>query len=162
MTLITIAAIIIAVMIFLYFVPINIWITAVFSGINIDLMQLIFMRIRRVPPQKVVFPLITLKKSGVAIEMHKLETHYLAGGNVDKVANALAIAHNKNLDLSWEHLAGKDLKKEDVILYVQNYQPERAGDLIELREKLAEIITSQLSADQVREVGQLISTMGKG
>ncbi|MEY4913600.1 MAG: flotillin-like protein FloA, partial [Bacteroidota bacterium] len=38
----------------LYFVPVNLWITAVFSGVKIGIMDLVLMRIRKVPPAIVV------------------------------------------------------------------------------------------------------------
>ena len=65
--------------IFLYFVPINLWITALFSGVRVGLFELVFMRIRKVPPRIVVDSLITATKAGLQIASNDLETHYLAG-----------------------------------------------------------------------------------
>ncbi|MCZ8217668.1 MAG: flotillin-like FloA family protein, partial [Cyclobacteriaceae bacterium] len=70
---------------FLYFVPINLWITALFSGVKVGLFELVFMRIRKVPPRIVVDSLITATKAGLKVTSTDLETHYLAGGNVPKV-----------------------------------------------------------------------------
>lgn len=73
---------------FLYFVPVNLWITAQFSGVKVGLLQLVFMRIRKVPPRAIVEALITSTKAGLNITMNDLETHYLAGGNVPKIGRA--------------------------------------------------------------------------
>ncbi len=64
---------------FLYFVPVNLWITALFSGVRISLGELVAMRIRKVPPSTIVNPLITATKAGLKISTNDLETHYLAG-----------------------------------------------------------------------------------
>jgi uncharacterized protein YqfA (UPF0365 family) len=68
--------------IFLYFVPVNLWITAIFSGVKVGLFELVFMRIRKVPPGIIVRELITANKAGIQVTTSDLETHYLAGGNV--------------------------------------------------------------------------------
>jgi uncharacterized protein YqfA (UPF0365 family) len=65
--------------VFLYFVPINLWITAIFSGVRVGLFELVFMRIRKVPPRIIVESLITATKAGLKLTSNELETHYLAG-----------------------------------------------------------------------------------
>ena len=67
-------AIIIGVFIFLYFVPINLWITAIFSGVRVGLLELVFMRIRKVPPSIIVNQLITATKAGLSIEDDQSKT----------------------------------------------------------------------------------------
>ena len=57
-----IIAIVVAIMVFFYFVPINLWITARFSGVRINLFELVFMRIRKVSPRLIVESLITAQK----------------------------------------------------------------------------------------------------
>lgn len=78
--------------VFLYFVPINLWITALFSGVRVGLFELVFMRIRKVPPRVIVESLITATKAGLKLTSTDLETHYLAGGNVPNVIRALISA----------------------------------------------------------------------
>ena len=53
-TLIAVIAGIIVLFVFLYFVPVNLWITAQFSNVRIGLLELVFMRIRKVPPSIIV------------------------------------------------------------------------------------------------------------
>ena len=113
------------VFIFLYFVPVNLWITAQFSGVRIGLLELVFMRVRRVPPSIVVNSLITATKAGLTIkdDVHTssrklqgpdLETHYLAGGNVPQVITALISAEKANIDLTFKQATAIDLAGRDV------------------------------------------------
>ena len=78
MTLMTILAIIIGLIMFLYFVPVNLWVTATFSGVKIELFDMVFMKIRRSPVTLIINTMITLHKAGIPIEKDELETHYLA------------------------------------------------------------------------------------
>lgn len=66
--------------IFLYFVPVGLWITAQFSNVKVGIGELIGMRIRKVPPSVIVNSLITATKAGLHLTTNDLETHYLAGG----------------------------------------------------------------------------------
>lgn len=106
--------IIIAIFVFLYFVPVNLWITALFSGVRVGLFDLVFMRIRKVPPRIIVESLITATKAGLNITTSDLETHYLAGGHVPSVIKALISAHMANIDLSFQQAAAIDLAGRDV------------------------------------------------
>ena len=105
--------------VFLYFVPVNLWITALFSGVQIGLFRLIFMRIRRVPPRAIVESLITAHKAGLKITADDLETHFLAGGNVQGVIRALISAEKAGLDLSFRQATAIDLAGRDVFEAVQ-------------------------------------------
>ena len=88
--------------IFLYFVPINLWITAIFSGVRVGLFELVFMRIRKVPPRIVVESMITATKAGLKLSTTELETHFLAGGNVPNVIRALISADKANITLDFK------------------------------------------------------------
>ena len=105
--------------IFLYFVPINLWITALFSGVRVGLFELVFMRIRKVPPRVVVDSLITATKAGLQISSNDLETHYLAGGNVPNVIRALISADKANINLTFKQATAIDLAGRDVFQAVQ-------------------------------------------
>ncbi|MCH8317364.1 MAG: flotillin-like FloA family protein, partial [Bacteroidetes bacterium] len=83
--------------VFLYVVPIGLWITAVFSGVRVGLFELVFMRIRKVPPGIIVNSLITAVKAGIDVTSTELETHYLAGGHVPSVVKALISADKANI-----------------------------------------------------------------
>lgn len=105
--------------IFLYFVPINLWITAIFSGVKVGLFELVFMRIRKVPPGIIIRELITANKAGIPITTSDLETHYLAGGNVPTVIKALISADKANIKLSFKQATAIDLAGRDVFQAVQ-------------------------------------------
>ncbi|MGK7388771.1 MAG: flotillin-like protein FloA [Candidatus Cyclobacteriaceae bacterium M2_1C_046] len=105
--------------IFLYFVPVNLWITAIFSGVRVGLFELVAMRIRKVPPSVMVNSLITASKAGLDVSTRELETHYLAGGNVPNVIRALISADKANIALSFKQATAIDLAGRDVFEAVQ-------------------------------------------
>ena len=81
------------------FVPVGLWISAIAAGVKVTLMSLIGMRLRRVTPNRIVLPFIKAQKGGVETSIDKLEAHFLAGGNVDNVVDAL-IAANRAINLN--------------------------------------------------------------
>ena len=89
---ILIGVIVIAAIILLYLVPVGIWFQAIISGVHVNLVQLIFMRFRKVPPTVIVNNMISATKAGLKIKQNDLEAHYLAGGHVASVVNALISA----------------------------------------------------------------------
>ncbi len=97
-----------------YFVPIGLWIAARFSGVHISLMQLVAMRLRKVPPTRIVNPMISSTKAGLDLSRDQLEAHFLAGGSVDQVVNALISADKANIDLDFKTAAAIDLAGRDV------------------------------------------------
>ncbi len=116
---------------FLYFVPVNLWITAIFSGVRVSLVELVFMRIRKVPPSAIVNALITATKADLTmlesedestrrkLRTQDLETHYLAGGNVPQVIRALISADKANIALTFRQATAIDLAGRDVFEAVQ-------------------------------------------
>ncbi|MFN3402972.1 MAG: flotillin-like protein FloA [Cytophagaceae bacterium] len=117
--LILLAILIILFFVFMYFVPLNLWLTAQFSGVRVGLLQLVFMRIRRVPPRIIVESMITSTKAGLNLTTNDLETHYLAGGHVPNVIKALISADKANIALSFKQAAAIDLAGRDVFEAVQ-------------------------------------------
>ena len=111
--------IIIVVMTFLHFVPIGLWISAIAADVHVGIFTLVGMRMRRVSPQKIVLPLIKANKAGLDVSVNQLEAHYLAGGNVDKVVDALIAAHRAQIPLPFERSAAIDLAGRDVLEAVQ-------------------------------------------
>ncbi|HNQ13502.1 MAG TPA: flotillin-like protein FloA [Bacteroidia bacterium] len=105
--------------VFLYFVPVNLWITAVFSGVRISIMNLILMRLRKVPPSVVVNALINSTKAGLSVSSNDIETHFLAGGNVNNVVKALISADKANIPLDFKMATAIDLAGRDVAEAVQ-------------------------------------------
>lgn len=114
-----IALIFIALAVLLSFVPIGLWISALAAGVKIGIFNLVGMRLRRVPPAKIVNPLIKAVKAGIDIGVNKLEAHYLAGGNVDRVVNSLIAAQRAEIPLSFERAAAIDLAGRNVLEAVQ-------------------------------------------
>ncbi|MGG1677461.1 flotillin-like protein FloA [Neobacillus sp. NRS-1170] len=116
-------ALVVVVLIFLgillSFVPVMLWVSALAAGVRISIFTLVGMRLRRVTPSKVVNPLIKAHKAGLNVTTNQLESHYLAGGNVDRVVNALIAAHRANIELSFERCAAIDLAGRDVLEAVQ-------------------------------------------
>ena len=101
------------------FVPVMLWISALAAGVRVSIFTLIGMRLRRVIPSRVINPLIKAHKAGIAVTTNQLESHYLAGGNVDRVVNALIAAHRANIELTFERCAAIDLAGRDVLEAVQ-------------------------------------------
>ena len=104
---------------FLYFVPVGLWITAIFSGVRVGLGTLIGMRLRKVNPSDIVRPYISAAKAGLPLEVSQMEAHYLAGGNVGRVVQALISADRANIELPWKRATAIDLAGRDVLEAVQ-------------------------------------------
>lgn len=113
------AAGLIAVAIIFSFIPVGLWISALAAGVKIGIITLIGMRLRRVPPAKIVNPLIKAQKAGLNVTVNQLEAHYLAGGNVDRVVDALIAAERANIPLAFERAAAIDLAGRNVLEAVQ-------------------------------------------
>ena len=111
--------IIIGLFIFLQFVPVGLWISAISAGVSVSIFNLVGMRLRRVPPDKIVLPLIKANKAGLKVNSDQLEAHYLAGGNVDRVIDALIAAHRAAINLNFERACAIDLAGRDVLEAVQ-------------------------------------------
>lgn len=100
--------------IILSFVPIGLWISALAANVKISIFSLIGMRLRRVKPTYIVVPLIKGSKAGISLNVNQLEAHYLSGGNVSKVVDALIAAHRAELELNFERACAIDLAGRDV------------------------------------------------
>jgi uncharacterized protein YqfA (UPF0365 family) len=111
--------ILIAVALFLYFVPMGLWIQ---SGVSIGwgkigMIKLVIMRIRKISPKLITNGIINLHRAGLSfITSEELETHYLAGGNITNVVDALIAADKAAIDLDYKtataiDLAGRDVKE---------------------------------------------------
>lgn len=109
----------IVVLVFLRFVPVGLWITSLAAGVHVSIGSLAGMRLRRIQPKLLVNPLIKARKAGLDVTLSKLETHYLAGGNVDRVINALIAAQRSNIEMPFEKASAIDLAGRDVLQAVQ-------------------------------------------
>ncbi len=101
------------------FVPVGLWISAIAAGVNVGLLSLVGMRLRRVVPNRIILPFIKAQKGGVETTIDKLEAHFLAGGNVDNVVDALIAANRADIPLPFERAAAIDLAGRNVLEAVQ-------------------------------------------
>ena len=108
-------AILVIVLIGIFFYFLNVWIRALMSGAHVSIGSLIGMKLRRVPPSLIVDARIRSIKAGLDVSTDMLEAHYLAGGDVDNVVNALIAADKANIDLSFQRAAAMNLAGRDVL-----------------------------------------------
>ena len=111
--------VIVVFVLFVWLIPVRLWIAAWSSGARVGFGELIGMRLRRVSPGAVVNPRIAAVKAGIATETNILESHYLAGGNVERVVNALISADKAGIELGFSQAAAIDLAGRDVLEAVQ-------------------------------------------
>ena len=102
------------ILVFFRFVPVGLWISAISAGVKVSIFSLIGMRLRRVRPHSIVGPLIKISKANIPVGINQLESHYLAGGRVNAVVDAMIAAHRAKLDLPFERAAAIDLAGRDV------------------------------------------------
>lgn len=113
--------IVIAVLVLLFFVgsAIALWVQALVSGARVGLFNIVFMRFRKVPPNLIVTSKIMAVKAGLDFSTDSLESHFLAGGNVSRVVQALIAADKANIELDFNRAAAIDLAGRDVLEAVQ-------------------------------------------
>ena len=112
---------VIDVIVFIYFVgsAISLWVQALVSGAAVGLFNIVFMRFRKIPPKMIVNAKIMAVKAGLEISTNDLESHYLAGGDVMRVVQALIAADKANIDLIFNRGAAIDLAGRNVLEAVQ-------------------------------------------
>jgi uncharacterized protein YqfA (UPF0365 family) len=111
----TVIIIVVLLILLFSFIPVGLWIASIAAGVPVGLINLIGMRLRRVVPAKIVLPLIKATKAGLKVSVDKLEAHYLAGGNVDRVIDAWIAAERAGIPLTFERAAAIDLAGRDVL-----------------------------------------------
>jgi len=113
-------SVIVGLWLILFIFPVNLWVTAIFSGVQINLLDMVFMRFRKVPPKLIVNSLILSVKAGIKdVNSQLLETHFLASGNLTNVIKALIVADKANLSMSFKQATAIDLAGRDVLKAVQ-------------------------------------------
>jgi uncharacterized protein YqfA (UPF0365 family) len=117
--LVIVVAVLVAIGVVFYFVPVGLWITALFSGVRVGIGTLIGMRLRKVVPSEIVRPLISATKADLDLDIAQMEAHYLAGGRVGQVVTALISADRANIELPWKRATAIDLAGRDVLQAVQ-------------------------------------------
>lgn len=114
-----IIAIVVSLWILFVYIPIGLWFSALVSGVRVSLIQLVLMRWRNVPPKIIVNAMITTKKAGLDLKRDDLEAHYLAGGKIKNVVEALISADKANMGLDFKTATAIDLAGRDVFQAVQ-------------------------------------------
>jgi uncharacterized protein YqfA (UPF0365 family) len=107
---------------FVFFVMLGVlklYVQALFSDAKVGMLDLIMMRLRKVPPEVVVLNRITAKKAGIDIPTDLMEAHYLARGNVSRVVAAMIAADKAGIELPWNAATGIDLAGRDILDAVQ-------------------------------------------
>lgn len=108
-------------MVFMHFVPVPLYISAVFSGVPVGIWDLFIMRtFRKLNPHEIVIAAITAQYAGVPVSMAELQQHRLAGGSIDKVVAALIAASKAKIPLDWKTATQIDLAGRDVLQAVRN------------------------------------------
>src|SRR5574344_251486 len=97
----------------------SLWLQALFSKANVGMFQLIGMRLRKVPPKVIVDARILSCKAGLPVETDLLEAHYMSGGNVLRVIQALIAANKANIKLDFKQATAIDLAGRNVLEAVQ-------------------------------------------
>ena len=162
-------------------VPMHTWFRALMSGAHISMFRLVGMKLRKVDYKKIVNQYILARKAGIKIYDSEIETHMMAGGNVEQVIDALIAAHSAKLDLSIEQAMAIDLAGRDVVLAVQTSVKPRviktdrisaiAKDGIEvkviaqvtIKAKLDRIIGGADEATILARVGEsVVASVGQG
>ena len=102
------------------FIPVGLWVQAITSGVRVSFLTLFGMRFRKVNPSDIVLPLINAHKAGLEqVTLNELESHFLSGGNVSRVVNALISADKAGIPLPFKQAAAIDLAGRDVFEAVQ-------------------------------------------
>ncbi|MBD3421323.1 MAG: flotillin-like protein FloA [Chitinivibrionales bacterium] len=111
----------VAVLVLLFIVgsSVSLWIQALISNAHVGLLNIVFMRLRKVPPKLIVESKIMAVKAGLMLSTDALESHYLAGGNVLRVVQALIAADKANIELTFDRCVAIDLAGRNVLEAVQ-------------------------------------------
>ena len=107
--------VVLLIVLFFRFVPVGLWISCLAANVRVSIFSLIGMRLRRVAPAAIMLPLVKARKAGLDMSVNQLEAHYLAGGHVNDVVNALIASERAGIELHFEKAAAIDLAGRDVL-----------------------------------------------
>ena len=105
---------VVAFIVLMCLVPLKTWFIALISGAHVSMTRLIGMRMRRIKVGPIIDAYIQARKAGIAIDIVDLETHYMAGGDIEKIIVALISAHSAKIPLSVDQAKAIDLAGRDV------------------------------------------------
>ena len=149
------SVIVAAFIVILCLVPLKTWFIALISGAHVSMTRLIGMRMRRIKVAPIIDAYIQARKAGISIDIVDLETHYMAGGNIEKIIVALISAHSAQIPLSVDQAKAIDLAGRDVAKAVKmcvtpmvietDWVSAVAKDGIELKVKAKITVRSNIS-----------------
>lgn len=116
---IVIIVLIIAFFMFLYYFPVGMWVRTIAAGVPLGIISLVRMRLIGIPPSLIVSNYVRARKAGLNLTVDQMQSHYLAGGNVDKVTLAMIAAQRAEIPLEWQRAAAIDLAGRDVLEALQ-------------------------------------------
>ena len=99
---------------FILWSAITLWWQSILSNAKVSLVQIIFMRFRKVNPNIIVTNRITAQKAGISLTSDQLEAHFLAGGRISRVVQALISAAKAGIKLDYDQACAIDLAGRDV------------------------------------------------
>ncbi|MEO6989910.1 MAG: flotillin-like protein FloA [Candidatus Baltobacteraceae bacterium] len=112
-------AVVLGVLIFLYYFPLGLWVRTIAAGVGLAPLTLVRMRLIGIVPGVIVANLIRARKAGLPLNVDQMQSHYLAGGNVDRVVLAMIAAQRAEIPLEWQRAAAIDLAGRDVLEALQ-------------------------------------------
>ncbi len=112
-------AVIVGLSLFLYYFPLGMWIRTIAAGVPLSIMSLIRMRLIGIQPAVIVNNLVRARKAGLDLTVDQMQSHYLAGGNVENVVLAMIAAQRAQIPLEWQRAAAIDLAGRNVLEALQ-------------------------------------------
>ena len=104
---------------FLYYFPIGLWIRTIAAGVPLGIIALVRMRLIGIPPGVIVTNYVRARKAGLNLTVDQMQSHYLAGGNVENVTLAMIAAQRAEIPLEWQRAAAIDLAGRNVLEALQ-------------------------------------------
>jgi uncharacterized protein YqfA (UPF0365 family) len=106
-------------LLFLYYFPLGLWIRTIAAGVPLSISSLIRMRLIGIQPGVIVTNLVRARKAGLDLTIDQMQSHYLAGGNVEAVTLAMIAAQRAQIPLVWQRAAAIDLAGRNVVEALQ-------------------------------------------
>jgi len=112
----------------IYLIPIGLWFSAQVAGVNISIVEILLVRLRKIPVEEVINGLIIAKKGGITVTSNQLQALYLGGGNIKNVVHGLVMAKHLGLEISFEKAAKANIKGLDIIKAIQNRAMDKINE----------------------------------
>ena len=166
----------------------TLWLRAFLTGTGIGLLSLVTMSLRKIDPRSVVQCKIMAVQAGLNdFSTDLLESHYLAGGSIERITRALVVAQRAGIELEWDTAASVDLAGRDIleavqvtvnpkVIYCPNPEMGRGNTLdgvakdgiqlkvrvgVTVRTNLAQLIGGATESTVIARVGQgIVSAIG--